>query len=449
MSELPQGWVTSTVLELTEYVTSGSREWSKFYADEGALFIRTQDIKTNALCDQEHIARVSLPEKVEGKRTLVRPNDLLVTITGANVGKVAIVPENIPEAYVSQSVALVRPTNPGLTDYLHNCLMAPTENGKTSLQNAAYGQGRPVLSLGDVRNTEIPLPPLPEQRRIVSKLDTLSARTSTAHNHLSAIATLVEKYKAGFVTVIFEDLSEQFGEIELGSVCERITKGSSPKWQGFEYSDEGAIFVRSQNVLWGKLNLSDVTRLPAEFNEKQRNSVMERHDVLLNIVGASIGRSAVVPSELVGANCNQAVAVIRLLEPSLEDASYLSQWLISPTAQAQITENAVDVARANFSLGQAKKLSIPWATEDVRKATVLKIEAAFAKIDRLAAEAEKALKLTDRLDQRILAKAFAGELVPQDPTDEPASVLLDRIRAERASAPKPKRGRRKKADAAT
>ncbi|MDC0490254.1 hypothetical protein OAN81_03310 [Paracoccaceae bacterium] len=294
---------------------------------------------------------------------------------------------------------------------------------------------------------EFPLPPLFEQRRIVRKLDTLSARTTTAYTHLSAIAKLVDKYKAGFVSAIFKGLSEQFGAIELGSICDRITKGSSPKWQGFEYSDEGAIFVRSQNVLWGKLNLSDVTRLPAEFNEKQRNSVMERNDVLLNIVGASIGRSAVVPNELVGANCNQAVAVIRLLEPNFEDASYLSQWLISPGAQSQITENAVDVARANFSLGQAKKLLIPWATTEARKSALIKIQAAFAKIDLLAAEAEKALKLTDRLDQRILAKAFSGELIPQESTDEPASVLLNRIRAERASAPKPERGRKKKADA--
>lgn len=76
---------------------------------------------------------------------------------------------------------------------------------------------------------------------------------------------------------------------------------------------------------------------------------------------------------------------------------------------------------------------------------VRRIETAFANIDRLAAEAEKALKLTDRLDQRILAKAFAGALVPQNPTDEPATELLARIREVRATVPK--RGRRKKAEA--
>jgi type I restriction enzyme S subunit len=73
---------------------------------------------------------------------------------------------------------------------------------------------------------------------------------------------------------------------------------------------------------------------------------------------------------------------------------------------------------------------------------VRRIEAAFARIDRLAAEAAKALKLVGHLDQRILAKAFAGNLVRQDPSDEPAETLLARIREARAIAPKAKRGRK-------
>lgn len=72
---------------------------------------------------------------------------------------------------------------------------------------------------------------------------------------------------------------------------------------------------------------------------------------------------------------------------------------------------------------------------------VRRIESAFAKIDRLAAEAKRALKLVGRLDEAILAKAFRGELVPQDENDQPAEHLLARIRAERATAPKGKRGR--------
>ena len=104
---LPDGWLKTQVSEIASYVTSGSRDWSKFYSNEGALFIRTQDINTNCL-RMDDIAHVSLPDHVEGKRSLVEQGDILITITGANVGKCAVVSEPIPEAYVSQSVALVK-----------------------------------------------------------------------------------------------------------------------------------------------------------------------------------------------------------------------------------------------------------------------------------------------------------------------------------------------------
>ena len=68
--------------------------------------------------------------------------------------------------------------------------------------------------------------------------------------------------------------------------------------------------------------------------------------------------------------------------------------------------------------------------------------ATFTRADRLEAEAARARALLDRLEAAILARAFRGELVPQDPEDEPASVLLERIRARRAAAPKAKRARR-------
>ena len=79
---------------------------------------------------------------------------------------------------------------------------------------------------------------------------------------------------------------------------------------------------------------------------------------------------------------------------------------------------------------------VPGSPLEEQKEIVRRIESAFQKIDRLAAEAKRALALTDKLDEAILAKAFRGDLVPQDPTDEPASTLLERIKAERAAQPK-------------
>ena len=433
MSGLPKGWAEATLAEVT--APRGEKADPSSLGDMRFLGMDHIEAHTANLLGSQPVS------ELKSAVAVFKSGDLLYGRLRPYLNKVHLAEF---DGAASAEFIVFPPSEAIEQRFLQSLLRSPEY--RTLADQRSTGD-RPRVKFENVSDYSFPLPPLPEQRRIVGKLDILSARTTTVRTHLGGIAKLVDKYKAGFVSAIFKGLSEQFDAIELDSICDRITKGSSPKWQGFDYSDEGVIFVRSQNVLWGKLNLSDVTRLPAEFNEKQRNSVMEKNDVLLNIVGASIGRSAVVPNELVGANCNQAVAVIRLREPNFEDASYLSQWLISPEAQSQITENAVDVARANFSLGQAKKLLIPWATTEARKSALIKIQAAFAKIDLLAAEAEKALKLTDRLDQRILAKAFAGGLVPQDANDEPASVLLDRIRAERASAPKPKRGCKKKADA--
>lgn len=100
----------------------------------------------------------------------------------------------------------------------------------------------------------------------------------------------------------------------------------------------------------------------------------------------------------------------------------------------------------NITQGSLMGLRLPVPDLKSRRAALHIINAAFARADRLEAEAARARAraLLDRLESAILAKAFRGELVPQDPNDEPASLLLDRIRAERAAAPKINRGRKKK-----
>jgi type I restriction enzyme, S subunit len=92
-------------------------------------------------------------------------------------------------------------------------------------------------------------------------------------------------------------------------------------------------------------------------------------------------------------------------------------------------------------LSQCRNFILPVPPIDEQFEIIQKIETAFARADRLEAEAARGRALLDRLESSILTKAFKGELVSQDPNDEPASVLLERIRAQRASAPKAKRGR--------
>ena len=166
---IPKSWVWVRNNDLLYYVTSGSRDWKKYYSKHGAYFIRTQDIKTNKL-DLNATAFVSLLEKDEGKRSLVEKGDLLMTITGANVGKIAMIENDIPEAYVSQSVALLKPIEVETTPFLHKYFQSDVFGAKM-INDLVYGVGRPVLSLENMREVAIALPSLEEQKVIVSEID--------------------------------------------------------------------------------------------------------------------------------------------------------------------------------------------------------------------------------------------------------------------------------------
>jgi type I restriction enzyme S subunit len=169
LPRVPSGWSVSRISDLTSLVTSGSRGWSRFYSDEGAIFVRSQDINTYRL-ELQGVAKVSLPGSIEGSRTMIKQGDLLLIITGANVTVSARVECDVGEAYVSQHVALCRPREQITSAYLHLWLMAPGA-GKSQLESSAYGAGKPGLNLENIRSISVLVPPLPEQYRIVAEVD--------------------------------------------------------------------------------------------------------------------------------------------------------------------------------------------------------------------------------------------------------------------------------------
>jgi type I restriction enzyme S subunit len=166
--EIPS-WAYRTLDELTESVTSGSRGWASYYAESGSVFIRAQNLNQDFL-NLADIAYVRLPDSAEGKRTRVKYGDLLITITGANTTKAGWVSTKLDEAYVSQHVALCRPTSDALSPFLYRYIVAEA-GGRKKLTTDAYGAGKPGLNLDNVRSLTVPLPSLPEQQEIVRLLD--------------------------------------------------------------------------------------------------------------------------------------------------------------------------------------------------------------------------------------------------------------------------------------
>lgn len=175
LPELPEGWLWASLDQLAEFITSGSRGWAGYYSDAGATFIRSQNINKDWL-DLSGVAFVNPPKNSEGARTRVQMHDLLLTITGANVGKAARVNVELEEAYVSQHVALIRPAEEMLTDFLHLFLTA-SAGGRGFLDKKAYGAGKPGLNLQQVEAVVVPLPSSEE----------IQALTNAATAYLKAV----------------------------------------------------------------------------------------------------------------------------------------------------------------------------------------------------------------------------------------------------------------------
>lgn len=179
----PSGtWEMASMDALTCHITSGSRDWTQYYKDDGyAVFVMAQNVRPQKF-DSTPVIRVSPPEGDRDKvRSAVAQDDLLVTIVGANTGNVCRVDKSLEDYYVCQSVALLRPVETATAKYL-DLYMNSEEHGQYQFDKWMYGAGRPHLSFDQLRSTAVFLPPLAEQHQIVAEVE---ART-TAIDHLEA-----------------------------------------------------------------------------------------------------------------------------------------------------------------------------------------------------------------------------------------------------------------------
>lgn len=295
-----------------------------------------------------------------------------------------------------------------------------------------------------LKATRFPLPPLAEQKRIVAKLDALNAKSARARTELARIETLVSRYKQAVLSKAFSGeffSSREIGERReaskkrLSDICQSITDGDH---QAPPKAPSGVPFITISAMNDGRIDLGKATRFVPEtyYEELQSSRKARTGDILYSVTG-SYGIPAIVETDRPFV-FQRHIAILRP-DTSVASAKYLELLLASPEMRGQADAIATGTAQKTVPLKGLRNFEIPLPPLEGQHEIVRRIESAFAKIDRLAKEAKRALELVGKLDEAILAKAFRGELVPQDENDEPAKHLLDRIRAEREAASKVKK----------
>ena len=198
----------------------------------------------------------------------------------------------------------------------------------------------------------------------------------------------------------FPEFTGEWKKSTIGSLSTKVGSGVTPRGGETVYKSEGHSFVRSQNVGWGHLQLDDIAFIDKETHLRQKNTELQLDDVLLNITGASIGRSALVNKQIAGGNVNQHVCIIRTKDNLVP--AFLCNFLLSNHGQKQIDSFQAGGNRQGLNFEQIRsiKITIPSTKEQTKIATLLHL------IDERIATQNKIIEDLKKLKSAIIDYAI-------------------------------------------
>lgn len=378
--------------------------------------------------------------------------DIVIPARGNSIGHVKYVSCN--EASCTQTTMFFKPFDKAIGKYVYYYML-----GNKHKLFAYHGNAIPQITITNIIKKEIPLPPLEEQLRMVERIEILFDKLDEAKEKAQAVvdgfetrkAAILHKAFSGELTAKWRTIhSDQIGEIDttpldkiydnydlpytlpkswrwvrFNECCTFVGSGVTPKGGKEVYQLHGVPFIRSQNVLKGALDLSDVAYISPEIDNLMKRTRILGGETLFNITGASIGRSCFVPVSQTIGNVNQHVCIIRYknyIKPELPQF-----WLNSPYVQAFVVENQVGQTRQALNFKQIRGMYYPLAPISEQAEMVRILENLLAKEQQAKEAAEAVIEQIDTMKKAILARAFRGELGTNDPSEESAVELLKQI----------------------
>ncbi|MBN2425787.1 MAG: restriction endonuclease subunit S [Calditrichaceae bacterium] len=406
---------------------------SKDYSTDGIPLVRISDIH-NGLVNLDNVVYVS--ENKFEEDYIINKDDILIAMSGATTGKFGIYKNNIT-ALQNQRVGNFK-TNDKLIYkiFLYYYLFVL----KNIIEKEAYGGAQPNISSRKIESQNIYLPPLPEQKRIVAKIEELFSEIDAGIETLKKAREQLKTYRQSVLKHAFEGkLNHDYGNSAwatspLKEVCSKIQDGThySPKIQYNEKRPNTYMYITAKNIKNNYIDLSNVTWIGEEFHKKiYLRCNPEYGDILLTKDGVNTGDVTIN-------TINEPISILSslcLLKPDRTKIipSYLKYYIQSPIGKRNILGKMTGTAIKRIILIRIKESTVLYPSIKIQNQIVQEIEARLSEADHMQETIEQSLKQAEALKQSILKKAFEGRLVPQDPNDEPAEKLLEKIKQEKAN----------------
>lgn len=431
MSALPESWLIAKLADVAKWGSGGtpSRANSNYYGGN-IPWVKTGELGKRFILDsEEKITELGLQNS---SAKLFSKGSVVIAMYGATIGKTSILGI---DATTNQACAIGTPVE-GLTtsEYLFHYLSSQKE----AFIEAGKGGAQPNISQTVIKDWPIPLAPIDEQKRIADKLDAVLARVDACRDHLDLIPATLKRFRQSVLaTATSGKLTEEWRNAQsidewrtctLKDICISITDGDH---QAPPQVEAGVPFITISAINDGKLRLEKAVRFVPKtyFDNLKADRRPQVADVLFSVTG-----SICIPA-LVNIDApftfQRHIAILRPDQAKIT-SNYLYTVLGSDSIRQQGLKVATGTAQLTIPLTALRSFSLNLPPVEEQHEIVRRVESLFAYADRLEANYNAARAKVEKLTPALLAKAFHGELVPQDTNDEPASELLTRIAATRA-----------------
>jgi type I restriction enzyme, S subunit len=487
VSDLPDGWVETTLGAVVDYGKTEKVEPKNIPAN--AWILELEDIEK----DTSRLLQRLTIEKRESKSTknAFQKGDVLYGKLRPYLNKVIVADG---DGFCTTEIIPIKPNTKIDGRYLFYWLKTP--EFLNYVNSVSYGLNMPRLGTKDGLAAPLVLAPLNEQKRIAEKLASLLARVDSCQTHLEHVPQILKRFRQSVLAAatsgrLTEDwreknLSKHSGKSILDEIqathdlagghkagnaaaptegVHDLTSDMFPNgWAIAELRElvrpdrpitygilkpgpdlsDGVPYIRVADYPNNQLSLEGIRKTSQKMDQEFKRSRLEAGDILLSIRG-TVGRLIVIPPELENANITQDSA--RLSIQSNVNRVYVLWYLRSEITQRRMKKAIKGVAVRGINIGDVRALQVPLPSIEEQAEIVRRVEKLFAYAERLEARYTSAFEHVERLTPSLLAKAFRGELVEQDPNDESAEKLLERIqearKAEKASSDGKKVSRKK------
>ena len=419
--ELPKSWEIAKLGQLWNTTSGGTPSRKEMHYFQGNIpWVKSGELEHNVIVNTEE--KITEEALKNSSAKIFPKGTLLIALYGATIGKLAFLGI---DASSNQAVCGIYTNQHLSSHFLYYFLFFKRPN----LVKESIGGAQPNISQGILKNLDVPLPPLPEQHRIVEKIEALFSELDNGVEQLKTAQQQLKVYRQSVLKWAFEGKQKvTWNKLVLNEICDQTRGITYGVIKLGKYVQNGIPCLRTSDVRFLKIETDNVKKISDNISNNFKRTILQGGEILVNVRG-TLGGVAVVPDKFKSWNISREVAMVPITKDINE--YFIAYQIASIKSQNWLNKVTKGIAYAGINLSDLRNLPITLPLLEEQHQIVQEIETRLSVCDKLEETITASLQQAEALRQSILKKAFEGKLVPQNPNDEPASVLLERIREEK------------------